>query len=79
MEIRITYKGTLKGTKGIWCGFKPKDIKVDKEILVLYPEEGKALVKEGNILEGPVILESEDDQNLYTEIELPKEELEEVQ
>lgn len=44
MEIRITYTGIKEnGIKGIWCGFKPKDITVLKEESILYPEIGKKL------------------------------------
>ena len=47
MEIRITYKGTLKGVKGIWCGFKPDGAIIEKEFNILYPAEKKLLKKKG--------------------------------
>lgn len=47
MEIRITYKGTLNGIKGIWCGFKPEDVVVEKEINILYPAKDMLLRKKG--------------------------------
>lgn len=48
MEIRITYKGTLNGVKGIWCGFKPDDAIIEKEINILYPDKDMLLRKKGD-------------------------------
>lgn len=47
MEIRITYKGTLNGIKGIWCGFKPEDAIIEKEINILYPAKDMLLRRKG--------------------------------
>lgn len=39
MEVRITYKGSLHGKRGLWCGFKPEGLEVEEEIKILYPKE----------------------------------------
>lgn len=74
MEVRITYKGTLNGVHGLWCGFKPEGIEVEKEISILYPAEGKILEKNGEQFTF-VILEENEDIDAYTEIDEPEENL----
>lgn len=71
MEIRTTYKGITKdGVKGIWCGFKPEDIEVIREIQILYPAENKILQdKATKETFNSVILENESDMGNYEEIE----------
>lgn len=59
MEIRITYKGTLNGVKGLWCGFKPKGIEIGEEIPVYYPDEGKVFTKDGEEFTSVVLQEGE--------------------
>ena len=75
MEIRATYRGITKGgVKGIWCGFKPEDIKVTQKIQILYPAENKILQdKETKETFTSVILEKETDKNNYEEIAEEKE------
>ena len=75
MEIRTTYKGITKnGVKGIWCGFKPDDIKVTEELQILYPDKDMVLqdiaTKETFT---SVILGKESDKNNYEEIAEEKE------
>ena len=44
MEIKTTYIGINEfGIKGIWCGFRPKYIKILQEIQILYADSGKLL------------------------------------
>ena len=43
MKTKTTYKGTLNGVSGLWCGFKPEGLEVEEEISVLYADEGKIL------------------------------------
>ena len=71
MEIRITYTGINEnGIKGIWCGFKPKDINILKEESILYPEFGKKLKhKETGKIFSSFILHDEITQNDFEEIE----------
>lgn len=75
MEIRTTYKGiTNDGVKGIWCGFKPDDIKVTQELQILYPD--KNMVLQDRVTKETftsVILANESDKNNYEEIAEEKE------
>ena len=75
MEIRTTYKGITKdGVKGIWCGFKPNDIKVTEELQILYPD--KDMVLQDKVTKETftsVILANESDNNNYVEIAEEKE------
>ena len=46
MFTTTTYKGIDKnGIYGIYCGFKPKGLKVQEEVTVYHPDEGKVFVK----------------------------------
>ena len=70
MEVRITYKGTQNGVKGIWCGFKPEGIKVEEELSILYPEEGYVLKhKESGEYFSSVILKDGNSEDNYIEEE----------
>lgn len=66
MYTKITYLGTINGSKGIWCGFLPDGVEVSEERTVLYPEEGKELVKDGERF-GAVWLKDGDVADNYTE------------
>ena len=46
MYKTITYKGTLDGVKGLWCGLKPDNVEVEQEIMVYHADEGKVFVKD---------------------------------
>lgn len=78
MEIRTTYKGITKyGVKGIWCGFKPDDIKVTEELQILYPD--KDMVLQDKVTKETftsIILVKESDKNNYVEIAEEKENIE---
>ncbi|MBQ3990637.1 MAG: hypothetical protein II630_07310 [Bacteroidales bacterium] len=50
-----TYKGTLNGARGLWCGFKPEGLEVEQEITVYKPDEGKVFTKDGEIFDCVVI------------------------
>lgn len=67
MIIKITYIGILDGIHGIWCGFLPEGVIVEKEINVYYPDEGKVLVKNGELFDSVILQESESIEE-YTEI-----------
>lgn len=73
MEIKITYVGTLNGVHGMWCGFKPKGIKVEEERLVLYPVQGYELRNKmsGETLSA-VWLSSTEQQEDWEEVEIPE-------
>lgn len=72
MQKRITYRGELNGVKGLWCGFKPKGLTVEKEIEVYYPEDGKVFAKGDETFESVVLKDGESIKD-YTEIDRPKE------
>ena len=73
MQTKTTYKGTLKGVYGIWCGFKPKGVKVEEEVLVYYPDEGKVFQKGKENFTCVVLAEGEKIED-YVEVEAPVEE-----
>jgi hypothetical protein len=68
MQIRITYKGTIDGVYGIYCGFKPENLVVEEEIPVYYPDEGKIFVKDGEKYSAVVLQDGESIED-YEEIE----------
>lgn len=69
MEIRITYKGTLNGIKGIWCGFKPEGAVIEQEFNILYPAEKMLLKKKGKEeTYSSVILKDGDTMDNYEEV-----------
>ena len=57
MQTKITYRGTLNGVQGLWCGFKPEGLEVEQEIPVYYPDENKVFIKDGQEY-SVVVLES---------------------
>ena len=69
MQIKITYVGTLNGSNGMWCGFKPKDAVITEERQVLYPESGYSLkrIATEEILNS-VWLKNGDTQENYVEV-----------
>ena len=67
MQIRITYKGYLNGVYGVYCGFKPDGLDVTEEIPVYYPDDGKVLVKDGELYYSVVLQDGENIDD-YTEI-----------
>ena len=76
MQTRTTYKGTLDGVYGVWCGFKPKKAKIEEEILVYYPESGKALKKDDKFYDFVILKEGETIEE-YVEVDAPEDVLEE--
>ena len=77
MKLSTTYKGTLNGKRGLWCGFKPEDLSVEEEMHILLPEEGKQLKRksDGEVLDS-IQLKGEDIMENYEEIDRPSEEKE---
>lgn len=69
MEIRITYKGTLHGVRGMWCGFKPEGVEVEEEIKVLIPAAGMDLKSKatGDIYSSVILKENTQDE--FEEVE----------
>lgn len=59
MYTKSTYIGTLKGVSGVWCGFKPKGIKVEKEVVIYYPDEGKIFKKGDEFFDNVLLQEGE--------------------
>ena len=71
MEVRITYVGKLNEVNGMWCGFKPKGVKVQEERKVLYPAEGYELEKDGQRFSS-VWLKDDDKPENYNEVPVEK-------
>lgn len=72
MQTSITYKGTLNGVSGLWCGFKPEGIEVEEEITVYKPDEGKIFIKDGEEYLAVVLQEGESIED-YEEVDAPEE------
>jgi hypothetical protein len=72
MYIKTTYKGTLNGVYGIYCGFKPDGLDVEEEVPVYYPSEGKIFIKDGEEYSAVVLQEGESIED-YTEVDIPEE------
>lgn len=64
MEIKTTY--ICDGA--IYCGFKPKGVKVKEEKQILYPAKGYKLKKDDKLYSS-VVLKDGDDQENYVEVE----------
>ena len=73
MFTSTTYKGTKNGIYGIYCGFKPKGLKVEEEITVYHADENKVFVKDGEKVTDVVLQEGESIED-YQEIEKDEEE-----
>ena len=59
MQTKITYKGYIDGVYGIYCGFKPENLKIDEEVTVYYPDENKVFIKDGEEYSAVVLQEGE--------------------
>ena len=73
MKKIISYKGSLNGVKGVWCGFKPEGVEIEKEVTVYNADEGMVFVKDGVEYDSVVLGEGEKIKD-YKEVEKPKEE-----
>lgn len=73
MNIRITYVGILNNKKAMTCGFKPEDMIVTEERSVLFPEDGKELIKDGKRYPS-VWLKGNDTSENYLEVDIEEEE-----
>lgn len=69
MHTSITYKGTLNGVHGLWCGFKPEGVEVEEEITVYHADEGKEFVKDGEHFPC-VVLKKDEKIEDYEEVEV---------
>lgn len=72
MIIKTTYKGTLNGIYGIWCGFCPEGVIVEEEIQVYYPDENKIFIKDGEKYSCVILKDGESIED-YAEIEREEE------
>lgn len=72
MKKLTTYIGKLDGVCGVWCGFKPHGIDVEKEVIVYRPEEGKVFQKGEEYFESVILGEGEKIKD-YKEVDKPKE------
>lgn len=73
MKKIISYSGELNGVKGVWCGFKPEGVEIEKEVTVYSADEGMVFVKDGVEYDSVVLGEGEKIKD-YKEVEKPKEE-----
>lgn len=71
MRTSKSYIGELDGVKGIWCGKKPKGIKLEKEVEVYYADEGKVFSKGDEIFDSVILKDGEKIED-YQEIDSPK-------
>lgn len=71
MKIKITYVGTINGTFGLWCGFKPDNADITEERPVLYAKDGFELVRisDGENVGSSVWLKDGDVKENYEEVE----------
>ena len=68
MNTIITYKGTLNGVKGLWCGFRPKGLRLKEQITVYRPDEGKIFEKDGEQFSAVILKEGESIED-YAEVD----------
>lgn len=73
MKKITSYKGSLNGVKGVWCGFKPEGVEIEEEVTVYSADEGMVLVKDGVEYDSVVLGVGEKIKD-YKEVEKPKEE-----
>jgi hypothetical protein len=73
MFTKTTYKGIYNNTVGLWCGFKPEDLEVLEERVILYPDEGKKLQDKGGNTFSAVWLKDGKTINDFIEVELKEE------
>lgn len=73
MKKVISYSGELNGVKGVWCGFKPEGVIVEKETVVYRPDDGKVFKKGEELFESVILGDGEKIKD-YKEVEKPEEE-----
>lgn len=73
MKKVISYSGELNGVKGVWCGFKPEGIVVEKETTIYRPDEGKVFKKGEEFFESVILGVGEKIKD-YKEVEKPNDE-----
>lgn len=71
MFMTTTYKGLKDGVIGYYCGFKPKDVEIIEQMLILNAEEDFELVRksDGENVGNSIWLHNGDVMENYTEIE----------
>ena len=72
MKTTTTYKGTIDGVYGIYCGFRPKGLKLDEKVTVYHPDEDK-IFKKGDEYFDCVILQEGEEITDYEEVDKPEE------
>lgn len=68
MYTTITYIFEKDGVKGMACGYKPENVTILEERVILYPEDGKELMKDEERF-GAVWLRDGDVQENYVEVD----------
>lgn len=77
MKVVVSYKYKKDGIIGITCGKAPKGSEIISETKLLVADEGFELVDKSNKIIGDiVVLEYNDSEDNYTEIEKEKENIE---
>lgn len=73
MYTTITYIFEKDGVKGMACGYKPKNVTILEERVILHAEDGYTLYKGEEEVGGAVWLITGDTIDNYHEVELPPE------
>ena len=73
MYTTITYIFEKDGVKGMACGYKPENVTILEERVILHAEDGYTLYKGDEEVGGAVWLRDGDVQENYHELELPPE------
>ena len=71
MKERKSYKGSLKGVKGIWTDKKPRGLEVEKIITFYVPDSNKTFVKDGEYFDCVVVGDGVNIED-YSEIDDPR-------
>lgn len=72
MKLRKSYKGVLKGVKGVWTDKKPKGLEEVDEIEFWSADEGKVFKKGDKIVGLCVMLKDDEKIDDYVETDAPK-------
>ena len=73
MEVKKTYYGKINGYDAMTCDYIPENMTVEREINVLYPEEGYLLeTKNGDLVDNIELLDGDSMEN-YIERKIEEE------
>ena len=69
METKKTYYGKIDGYDAMSCDYIPEDMVVEREEIILYPQEGYILEKDGEQFDCVEITDNNEINN-YKELEI---------